>query len=285
MSAIRNSDGKQVVFAVNTDTQVKSGDIDMSSFNIDYVTISPSGEFIIVNGNGDTTKVFDWSRRQVGPYWSNYGEPSHYDVTTYDGWDYVVGVSKSSPHDGRIISRNVFTGDIKKLTQGGYGSHSSARQVSRQGWVFSYNSSWAPYNDEIIASRLDGNRVERIVSVRGSYDIYENQAQPVVSPSGTRVIYASDWNSGSVPIQGYVVDFRDNAFPLDIKYQTIDGLVIYPIPSKDMLYVNGDYKVTLYDLSGKVVGNSLDISKLSNGVYIIELTDGDKRHIQKIIKK
>jgi surface protein len=67
---------------------------------------------------------------------------------------------------------------------------------------------------------------------------------------------------------------------------------IYPNPSSDIVYIDGNYtqlKVVVYDILGKQVmkesiTNSVDISHLDNGIYILQLSDGDKLIIQRIIK-
>jgi surface protein len=67
---------------------------------------------------------------------------------------------------------------------------------------------------------------------------------------------------------------------------------IYPNPSSDTVYIDGNYsqlKVVVYDLLGKQVinksiTNSIDISQLDKGVYILQLSDGAKLTTQRIIK-
>ena len=67
---------------------------------------------------------------------------------------------------------------------------------------------------------------------------------------------------------------------------------IYPNPSSDIVYIDGNYsqlKVVVYDILGKQVikesiTNSIDISQLEKGVYIIQLSDGAKLTTQKILK-
>jgi len=67
---------------------------------------------------------------------------------------------------------------------------------------------------------------------------------------------------------------------------------IYPNPSSDMVYIDGNYtqlKVVVYDILGKQVinksiTNSIDISQLEKGVYILQLSDGAKLTTQRIIK-
>jgi surface protein len=69
-------------------------------------------------------------------------------------------------------------------------------------------------------------------------------------------------------------------------------ILIYPNPSSDTVYIDGNYtqlKVVVYDILGKQVinksiTNSIDISKLEKGVYILQLSDGAKLTTQRIIK-
>ena len=67
---------------------------------------------------------------------------------------------------------------------------------------------------------------------------------------------------------------------------------IYPNPTSDIVYFDGNYsqlKVVVYDILGKQVikesiTNSVDISQLEKGVYILQLSDGTKLTTQRIIK-
>ncbi|NOY48032.1 MAG: T9SS type A sorting domain-containing protein [Chlorobi bacterium] len=215
--ATRNSDSKQVVFALDFANNIKYPDIDFSGIDIDWLSISPLGNYTMVNGNygngGDRTKIFDLAGNQVGPYWSEYGRPSHFDLAVdLEGNEVAVGVSKSNPDDGRVIKRRLIDGQVTVLTQGGYASHGSARSLNRPGWVFTIstdNQNWGPYFNEIIGVKLDGTRVERIAHGRNLLSNYENQAQVCPSPSGNRVLYASDWRNNNFPVHTFVVDFRD----------------------------------------------------------------------------
>ena len=67
---------------------------------------------------------------------------------------------------------------------------------------------------------------------------------------------------------------------------------IYPNPTSDIVFIEGNYsqlKVVVYDILGKQVinksiTNSIDISQLEKGVYILQLSDGVKLTTQRIIK-
>ena len=67
---------------------------------------------------------------------------------------------------------------------------------------------------------------------------------------------------------------------------------VYPNPTSDIVYIEGNYtqlKVVVYNILGKEVvnksiTNSIDISHLENGVYLMKLSDGSKLTTQRIIK-
>ncbi len=66
-----------------------------------------------------------------------------------------------------------------------------------------------PYHNEIAAVKLDGSRVERICHTRSYNFAYISESHGSPSPDGLRVVFASDWNSGTYPVQAYVADFRE----------------------------------------------------------------------------
>jgi surface protein len=67
---------------------------------------------------------------------------------------------------------------------------------------------------------------------------------------------------------------------------------VYPNPASDIVYIDGNYfqlKVVVYDILGKQVmnkpiKNTINISKLEKGVYILQLSDGVKVSTKRIIK-
>ena len=89
--------------------------------------------------------------------------------------------------------------------------------------------------------------------------------------------YMPNW--GNCPTAGV-----DDKNQLDIS--------IYPNPTSNMVYIDGNYtqlKVVIYNVLGKEIlnksiTNSIDISHLENGVYILQLSDGVRLTTKKIIK-
>jgi len=205
----------RVAFAYDIDKKEKYPDIILNMPRVDWVSISASGKYIVINGTikgkvpdgkhgaADRTQIYDLKGKKVGKLWSDYGRPSHYDLTLDDkGEDIAVGVASSQPDDGRVIKRRLKDGKITVLTEGGYAGHTSTRNVKRPGWAYTTyqyrGPDWKPYWDEVVAVKLDGSMtVERIAHMHALNTDYLTQAQAVPSPDGNRVIWASNWNDKS----------------------------------------------------------------------------------------
>ncbi|GGF02933.1 Por secretion system C-terminal sorting domain-containing protein [Chishuiella changwenlii] len=78
---------------------------------------------------------------------------------------------------------------------------------------------------------------------------------------------------------------KDPIKPLEIK--------TYPNPTKDIFYItnseNSNLDYTIFDLKGNILfkgktKNTVNISSLTNGVYMLKVTDGKRIAIEKIIK-
>ncbi len=210
-------DSTKVIFVADVITKTKQPDIEVTT--LDNCTISPLGNYIVIDGDfaggSDRIQVRRASDGKVLWTESRYGVPSHWDVQVDQNGDEVVaGVAKSSPYDGRVIKRRLSDGKITVLVDKGYASHTSGRNIKRPGWVYvTYNlrdeSKYYPYQNEIVAVKLDGSRTERIGNIHSNSFTYIAEAHGSPSPDGLRVIFASDWDSGVIPIQAYIMDFRD----------------------------------------------------------------------------
>jgi hypothetical protein len=206
----------RIAFAYDLATRQKYPDLVLNDIEVDWVSISPSGKYLVVNGRidseqGDQTQVYDLEGNEIGELWLQYGRPSHYDMTIDEnGDDIAVGVSKSAPDDGRVIKRRLHDGEVTILTTGGYAGHTSTRNVDRPGWAYvTYQHpgpTWPPYWDEVVAVKLDGSMtVERIAHLHTKRVDYLTEAHAVPSPDGMRVLWASAWGAISGrPIGTYV---------------------------------------------------------------------------------
>lgn len=74
-----------------------------------------------------------------------------------------------------------------------------------------------------------------------------------------------------------------------------DDMIVYPNPVKNILNINPSYNVNntyrIIDLngklisSGKMINHSIDVTKLKQGVYLIELSDEEETFMEKFIKR
>lgn len=80
---------------------------------------------------------------------------------------------------------------------------------------------------------------------------------------------------------------------LGIEAVTGNNISIYPNPATDVLYIEGGnvYTYVLTDASGKTIAqgiyaNSIDISNLSNGLYLVQVKDlNGGTHVSRFVKK
>lgn len=80
---------------------------------------------------------------------------------------------------------------------------------------------------------------------------------------------------------------------LNVAQNNIDGLKVYPNPAKNTLYITSDSfatkEVELFDVLGKsvlntkVINNTVNISSLSKGVYVVKITEEGKTATRKIV--
>lgn len=72
----------------------------------------------------------------------------------------------------------------------------------------------------------------------------------------------------------------------------INSVSLYPNPAQNMVRVNGvtASRLDLMDLTGRTVrsiegGNTIDLSGLNNGVYMLRITAGESTAVRKVVKK
>lgn len=194
-----------VTFAYDLKNRLKYPDIPLPDCE-SYVTISPSGNYVLIHlrDGSDSSLVHAVDGSRVGPVWSAYGEPSHFDlVLTPEGEEVAVGVNKNpaSPTRRRQIARRLTDGRIVALTTGSRFSHTSTRNIRRPGWAYvsGYGS--------IAALKLDGSgTIERYGDPRSAPNGYWTEPHASPSPDGRRIVFASNWGDPDGPIGAYVLE-------------------------------------------------------------------------------
>ena len=148
--------------------------------------------------------------------WTEYGRPSHADLTIDDSGNEVsVGISKSDPDKQRVISRRLSDGEVTVLTDRGFATHTSARNLERPGWVYvtyggldeAPRKGWNPFHGEVVAVKLDGSKtVERLAHTHSWATDFNSEADASPSPDGKKVIWASNWGAKHGYVAAYVLE-------------------------------------------------------------------------------
>ncbi|WP_290696500.1 T9SS type A sorting domain-containing protein [Lacinutrix sp.] len=141
--------------------------------------------------------------------------------------------------------------------------------------------------------------VYRVAHHRSDEDEINYWGEPhvTISPTGTRLLFGSDWSGteDGISVDSYVAEL--NSFTLSTVSSTlVSNIKIYPNPVTDVLSVEANNQDTLnysiYDITGKKLvkksmtsQDNIDVSNLSNGVYFVQFTSKTAKQTLKFIKK
>ena len=154
----------------------------------------------------------------------------------------------------------------------------------------------------------DGTSKNRIVflNVDGTLDLSHNIGTGannsvrdiIIQPDG-KVVIAGDFDTFNSTPAGRITRLLSNNTLLTIKEFTYNQLTVYPNPSTGIFNIQTKNPIenatmTVYDLNGRIVyqaksenieNKSLDLNNLSNGIYILNIANGNVKYSQKIIKQ
>jgi len=220
---------------------------------------------------------------------------------------------------GDIIAHNAVTGACTSVigTDIGYnypqsGTHHSAlsHKNTEGGWLTAtmvgYDQDGQVLLDqEIVIAKAspNGHEVYRIAHHRSDEDQFDywGEPHPVMSPSGTRVLFNSDWSGADdgVAVDAYVVELpaydMTTALNEEINLEE-NSITIYPNPFDDRIYLqglSGTYTVRILDAQGQVHQTlqntraySIAAADLPQGLYFLDIVnaDNDRLCMRKIIK-
>ena len=202
-------------------------DCGLSSCAVDWVSISASGRYAVVNYNGDYPRVFDIDPQTLAltPHVYPASTPEclghdpangfildlgHADfaLNPFDGNEDVLIGQRSSgcpatvngaPMAGVVMVR-LRDGFVTMLTDPAneaFPHHLSTRNLDRPGWVYAsyYPAAGQRFSDEVVAIKLDGSgAVERLAHIHSAISgCYRCEPHAVPSRDGQRVMFASNW--------------------------------------------------------------------------------------------
>jgi len=203
-----------IVWNLQTNVEVSRRTLSVGWDTVDWVSISPSGEYVVAVINGVGTKV--WNRDLTGEALltdSTGHADMGYDIQGREvivKWTWephpVHQTINSFPLDGSTPTRQ-FEDEIYKDLNG---DHVSMRANARPGWVYvsAHDGTSGGVQSEVFAVKLDGSEVvNRFVHHHASMTEYDRSAFGCPSRTGTRVIFASDFGDPSGEVNSYVAEF------------------------------------------------------------------------------
>jgi hypothetical protein len=208
----------------------------LANCSLDWVSISPSGKYVVVSYSGDYVRVYKVDPSTLALSVRAMPASSHFPGCTgtasggfiYDlghadmtrnpfdnNEDVLIGQEHCGNHGktingvtfGYVVMVRLSDGKVTSLTSPNneeYPHHISAKNYDRPGWVYvGYNiyNTGTRFRDEIIAVKLDGSQaIERLAHTHSDQNaFYRAEPHAVPSRDGKRVIWASSWskNCGS----------------------------------------------------------------------------------------
>jgi len=174
---------------------------------LDWISISPLGDQILINWEADPKNPDPDYRSQIWQYDTGFRlrrilarQGNHGDMGL-DALGREVYVQFEYGDDRGIWRYDLRDGKRHRLLPDKYdGGHLSCRNYQRPGWC--YLSTRKEGFREVFALRLEGrNRVERFAQTHTG----DEYAEGIPSPDGTRILFASSWDGMQKQVESYVV--------------------------------------------------------------------------------
>ncbi len=165
----------------------------------DWVSISPSGSYVVIRVDPKTlgTLVYD---RNLNLLRKVFNHGSHGDLG-YDGSGNEIYAQVCTGKGRGRLDNGVISELMPGFNECG---HLSLRSYKRPGWALKSGAG------EVYAIKLDGSGiVQRFAHEHSSSATYDAEPKGVISPDGSKVMWNSDWGSGTV--YAYVAEMPGNS--------------------------------------------------------------------------
>ena len=234
--------------------------------DFDWVSISPGGNFIVVDyasvetGPFRGVEVYDLEFQRL---WQQPLGSGHSDLGLDAAGEevLVIGVYEPEPNRNYIKKYRLSDGQETVLLDMDWSfyNHISCRNEARFDWclVSTYDgegrledstSSWLPFEDEILLVKLDGSQEVRRLTHHHSRrfspqtpdsdtSVYFAEPHATISRRGERVVFGSNWRqdiSQTSSVDAFVVDFRTLLEPTSDFSLAFDQLQLTVLPGSSV---------------------------------------------------
>ena len=222
ITAKKISDSKLHVFIYDIQQNIVTAeeDFDILWSDLDWVSITPNGRYVLINWTADPSNPDVDSRRQVHQYDINLNplrvplatKGNHGDIGL-NAFNEEVYVQFEFGNDKGIWLYNLEDGLSLRLLPDKYnGGHVSCKNINRPGWC--YLSTKKDGFQEVFALKLDGSGiVNRFAQTHSSGETFG-----APNRNGDRVLFKSDWNGIS----------RFDSFFVELNLATLDDTLSSP---------------------------------------------------------
>ena len=269
-------------------TTLKFGDLGIS-YELRVIDIDNDGDFDIMP---QYTITEDWGSTTRMAYWKN--DNGMFKLVKYD--DPISNINIRNVVDTWFSSPTIVENAFGHITNWDVSNVTNMSQLFHTRTDFNYDlSDWDISNVTNMSmifhsSGLSTDNYDNILNGWSQQDVQPN----VELGAGSSINFCNSEDARQSLIDAHnwnVVDGGLDCSTASIVEQNQLDISMYPNPTSEMVYINGNYTLLIavvYDILGKEVlhksiTNSLDISHLDNGIYILQLSDGKKITTQKII--
>ena len=216
---------------------------------------------------------------------------------------------------GTLVAHNATTGHCFSVTPvGDYaypksGTHISAlaHKNTEGGWVAVSSLGFQQDGVQILdqelfiakVNELDAD-VYRVAHHRSDEDNIDYWGEPhvTISPTGTRLLFGSDWSGveDGISVDSYVAELNSNTLSNTEVLSATSIIKVFTDANHETLIISGDFvnnkaDYKIYNITGQIISQSklndsrsIDISTISNGLYFINLSIEGRIETLKFIK-
>jgi len=274
---------------------------------VDWVSISQSGNYVVIMWNHNTTsgnnpynghygvEVFNTLDMQYQNRIISYG--NHGDLGyAIDGSEVLVQFYGLYGGGTLYMHKLDGSGSTVLSTNADFGvyGHVSCRNINRPGWAYlSHNS--AVQSGQMIAVKLDNSGLtEHFGHHFSSNTTYDKTAMPVASPYGDKVFFRSDFGDSAEANLTYCFEAK-LASVASVQEDGVNRVSVYPNPAHNFIKIDTEKSInniSIFSVTGRLIKTiqvdntnnvGIDVTNLKRGFYYLKVSVEEKSLVEKII--